>query len=73
MKQVIASGDVIEEHPDNQPDPKVLLMSRIREEPLYVSCAFDGRYAYIVTVHWYDPARWIDPLFEKRDSEIEIL
>jgi hypothetical protein len=39
IKQVIANGDVIEEHPDNMPDPKILLMTHIREEPLYVSCA----------------------------------
>jgi Domain of unknown function (DUF4258) len=61
IKRVIAKGDVIEQHLDNVPDPKLLLMAHIRDEPLYVSCAFDGRYAYIVTVHWYDPARWIDP------------
>jgi hypothetical protein len=61
MKLVLTQGDVVEEYPDNLPDPKVLLMAHIREEPLYVSCAFDGRYAYIVTVHWYDPTRWIDP------------
>lgn len=61
IKQVIASGDVIEEYPDNLSYPKILLMSHVREEPLYVSCAFDGSYAYIVTVHWYDPTRWIDP------------
>jgi len=61
IKKVIAGGDVIEEYADNLPDPKILLMTHIREEPLYVSCAFDGRYAYIVTVHWYDPTRWIDP------------
>jgi len=65
IKQVIANGGVVEEHPDNMPDPKILLMTHVREEPLYVSCAFNGRYAYIVTVHWYDPTRWIDPWTRK--------
>jgi hypothetical protein len=51
VKHVIAGGDVIEEHSDDLPDPKILLMAYVREEPLYASCAFDGRYAYIVTVH----------------------
>src|ERR1700676_3845572 len=55
IKQVIAEGDVIEEYPDNLPNPKILVMTHVREEPLYVSCAFDGSYAYIVTVHWSDP------------------
>jgi len=58
-------GDVSEEYPDNLPNPKILLMAQVREEPLYVACAFDGRYAYIVTVHRYDPDRWIDPWTRK--------
>jgi len=61
LKHVVATGDVIEEYPDNQPDPKVLIMAFVEGEPLYVSCAFDGSCAYIVTVHRYDPARWVDP------------
>jgi hypothetical protein len=36
-------------------------MAYVHEEPLYVSCAFDGQTAYIITVHWYDPSVWIDP------------
>lgn len=61
IKYVVTEGDLVEEHAENRPDPKVLIMAHVRGEPLYVSCAFDGRYAYIVTVHWYDPARWLDP------------
>jgi hypothetical protein len=58
---VIASGDLIEEYSANLPNPKVLLMTHVREEPPYVSCAFDGSCAYIETVDWYDPNRWINP------------
>jgi hypothetical protein len=61
LRFVVLSGDVIEEHPDNRPDPKALFMAHIQGEPLYVSCAFDGECAYIVTVHRYDPAKWVDP------------
>jgi hypothetical protein len=61
IRQVMLRGDAIEEYPDNLPHPKTPLMAHVREEPLYVSRAFDGRYAHIVTVHWYDPSRWIDP------------
>lgn len=66
IKFVIANGDVIEEYPDNHPDPKALFMSFVRGEPLYVSCAFDGSYAYIITVHRFDPVRWDDPWTRKR-------
>ncbi len=48
IKRVIARGDIIEEHPDSLPNAKLLVMTHIGEEPLYVFCAFDGRYAYIV-------------------------
>ncbi|HZT34006.1 MAG TPA: DUF4258 domain-containing protein [Bryobacteraceae bacterium] len=61
LKYAVANGDVIEEYPDNQPDPKALFMAFVRGEPLYVACAFDGNYAYIVTVHRYDPGKWVDP------------
>lgn len=67
LKFIIATGDVVEEYPDNQPDPKVLFMAFVRGEPLYVSCAFDDSYAYIVTVHRYDPTRWVDPWTRKKE------
>jgi hypothetical protein len=41
--------------------------SKTREEPLYVSCAFDERYAYIISVHSYDPALWIDPWTRRKE------
>ena len=61
LQRVVATGDVIEEHQAAQPFPKALFMAYVHEEPLYVSCAFDGQTAYIITVHWYDPSVWIDP------------
>ena len=59
---VIMEGRIIEEHETAKPFPKCLILgySKLRE-PLYVSCAYDGEYAHIITVHWYDPAKWINP------------
>ena len=45
MKLVVTTGDLIEEYPKNRPFPKCLLMADVGGEPLYVVCAFDGRYA----------------------------
>ena len=61
MMAVVSEGEMIEEYPDAKPFPKALFMKQTRGEPLYVSCAFDGEYAYVVTVHWYDPNVWVDP------------
>lgn len=66
MKLVVTTGDLIEEYTDAQPFPKCLLMASVGGEPLYVVCAFDGRYAYIITVHRYDPETWEDPWTRKR-------
>ncbi len=61
IKQVVTTGDVIERYPDDRPFPKALFMAYVNGDPLYVSCAFDGGKAYIVTVHWYDSNVWVDP------------
>jgi hypothetical protein len=42
-------------------------MAHVRGEPLYVSCAFDGTLAHIITVHWYDPSVWIDPWTRRKE------
>jgi len=57
----ILHGEVIERHPHATPYPKCLFMYLVRpNDPLYVSCGFDGQRAYIITVHWFDPEKWID-------------
>jgi Domain of unknown function (DUF4258) len=65
IKHVIAVGDVTEQFPHADPYPKALFMAYVASEPLYVSCAFDGTRAYIITVHWYDPNVWLDPWTRK--------
>ena len=61
IEHVVTTGDVIERHPRARPFPKALFMAQVREQPLYVWCAFDGMDGHIITVHWYDPSKWIDP------------
>ena len=67
VRNVVTTGDVIEQYPDNLPDPKVLFMAHVGGEPLYVSCAFDGTCAYIITVHRHDANRWLDPWTRRKD------
>ena len=67
FKRVVTTGDVIEESAESQPFPKALFMARVGGEPLYVSCAFDGEYAHIITAHWYDPNVWIDPWTRRKE------
>jgi len=37
VKHVVAAGDVVEQYPDNRPDPRALFMAEVGGEPLYVS------------------------------------
>ena len=67
-KDVIRTGEIIEEHPDTEPFPKCLLMAEVQPgKPLYVSLAYDTAedYLYIITVHWLDPKKWADPWTRK--------
>ncbi len=70
IKNVLLHGQIIEESPKSKPFPKCLIMDFVRNhEPLYVSCSFDGSYVYIITVHWYDPQKWINPWTRKRSNK----
>ena len=60
--ETILKGEVVEKNPRAVPHPKALFMHPTRSgEPLYVACAYDGERARIITVHWFDPKKWINP------------
>ncbi|MBU3911755.1 MAG: DUF4258 domain-containing protein [Candidatus Omnitrophica bacterium] len=61
IKYVISTGEIIENYPDDKPYPSCLIMGYVRKsEPLYVLCSI-GELLHIITVHWLDPAKWLDP------------
>jgi len=61
IKHVISRGEIVESYPDDKPYPSCLIMGYVRKnEPLYVQCAL-GDLVHIITVHWLDPAKWLDP------------
>lgn len=57
---VLASGERIEEYPDDTPFPSALLLARVRERPLHVVAARDtvNDVTYVVTVYEPDPNEW---------------
>jgi hypothetical protein len=61
IKRVINEGEIIETYPRDTPYPSCLILGYVRKnEPLYVLCAL-GNIVHIITVHWLDPAKWMDP------------
>jgi len=61
IKHVVSTGEIIENYSDDKPYPSYLILGYVRKgEPLYVLCAL-GEQVHIITVHWLDPAKWLDP------------
>lgn len=62
IKTAIITGEVLESYPDTRPFPSLLIMGFVREElPLYVMCALSKDKAHLITAHWMDPEKWLDP------------
>jgi len=64
--KVILKGIVIEKYPEAYPYPSCLFMDFVEGEPLYVVCSWDGEKAYLITVHWLDPRKWVTPWTRRR-------
>ena len=61
LKYVVLNGEIIEDYPDDIPYPSYLILGYVRkEEPLYVLVGL-GELAHIITVHWLDPDKWLNP------------
>ena len=62
VKTAIMKGVIVESYPADRPYPSCLVMGKVRGGfPLYVVCAQGHDKVYIITVHWLDPAKWLDP------------
>lgn len=61
IKEVVNRGEIIETYPKDSPYPSCLILGHVHEdEPLYVLCAL-ANIVHIITVHWLDPVKWLDP------------
>ncbi|HKZ56771.1 MAG TPA: DUF4258 domain-containing protein [Thermodesulfovibrionales bacterium] len=53
VKEVLLSGEIIEDYPDDKPYPSALFLGWIKEEPLHAVAAFDSvsRYCFVITAY----------------------
>lgn len=69
--QVLESGEIIEEYPEDKPYPSCLILGRTpRGRPLHVVCApvpDEGR-LIIITTYQPDPARWDTDFRRRREA-----
>lgn len=67
VRYVVATGEVIEEYPDDTPHPSRLILGWRKSQPLHVVVADDPdlQQTIVVTVYEPDPNQW-DPTFRRR-------
>jgi Domain of unknown function (DUF4258) len=65
VRQVLDTGEVIENYPDDFPYPSVLVLGWVRGQPLHIVAATGPSEKIVITVYEPDPARW-EPDFRRR-------
>ena len=70
LLEAIASGEIIEDYPDDQPYPSCLIFGRAQSgRPLHIVCApvMDETLLIVITTYEPDPGKW-EADFKKRKS-----
>lgn len=60
--EVIASGKIIAEYPDDKPFPSSLSLGFVGDRPIHIVSAIDqkSKTCHIITVYRPDPSLWTD-------------
>ena len=68
--EVIGSGKVVAEYPDDEPFPSFLMLGYVGGRPLHVVVAMEGegRTCHVVTAYDPDPALWGEDFKTRRSS-----
>lgn len=70
VRQVIQTGKIIEDYPEDKPFPSRLILGFVERKPLHVVLAVDRgeNRAIVITVYAPDPDLW-EPGFERRKQK----
>ena len=71
LREAIATGEIIEDYPDDKYGPSCLIFGfTLAKRPVHIQCSYPARpLIKIITVYEPDPKRWID--FKVRSSQDE--
>jgi hypothetical protein len=71
VREVIASGQVIEDYPDDKYGPSCLVFGLTQEgRPLHVQCSYPSRpLVKIITLYEPDPNQWVDFTTRKKHGQ----
>ena len=71
LLEALASGEIIEDYPDDQPYPSYLIFGRaLSGRPLHIVCApvLDETLLIVITTYQPDPDRWEADFKERKRS-----
>ncbi len=70
VREVLKSGEIIEDYPDDQPYPSSLILGKAADRPLHVVIAFREEYqkVFVITVYEPDPQIFADNFKTRRDE-----
>jgi len=70
VKHALASGEIIEEYPDDYPYPSCLVLGQSDERsPLHIVCGIGDGVLWMITVYCPDLNEWHDDFKTRRDTE----
>jgi hypothetical protein len=68
IRELLGSGTIIEEYPDDMPYPGLLVSGSVNSRPLHVVMAYNNedREAIVITAYKPDPDSWSDNFTRRR-------
>jgi hypothetical protein len=70
VKSSLEYGEIIEEYPDDYPQPSCLILGRLDcNNPLHVVCGISHDELWMITTYYPDLTEWHDDYKTRRDAE----
>jgi len=67
VKNVLVSGEIIEQYPSDYPFPSCLILGRTEaEKALHVVCGSNGAELWLITAYFPDSAEWSEDYRQRR-------
>ena len=58
IEQVIKTGEIINEYPNDKPYPSFLILGLVDKKPLHVVTAYYRKICIVITAYWPDVGQW---------------
>jgi hypothetical protein len=68
VKQALLSGEIIEEIPDDLPNPSILILGYANGLPLHVAVGIDDTLIWLITVYVPSNDMWEDDYKTRKDA-----